>query len=139
MSDANKLSRIGWGFQLDPDRKGHVIAKRVWETKEKMMAYLYDHNSSAVPGLILVVTNDPNEENNCAYLVKHVSGVDGYNLNNLTEEIAVVPLATGKIEKVQLLTTAENEDILNINDNYQISLDADKLKQKIMTWEETSF
>ena len=66
----NSMPLTGWGLSLDLTGKGHPIAKRVWDTKEHMMAYISDANDSAVPGIILVVTDDI-AENNGAYLVEN--------------------------------------------------------------------
>ena len=104
--DYNKLQRVGWGFKLDPNKKDHVIAKRVWDTKADMLEYLADPNSSAVPGLILVVLNDPNTDNNGAYLVKEVIGLNG--ITSLTER-SVIPLATGKLENITLSEDTSKE------------------------------
>lgn len=91
----SSLPLAGWGSSLDLTVKGHPIAKRVWDTKEHMLAYVSDVNDSAVPGIILVVTSDT-EENNGAYLVKTAVGVNG------ATEATVVKLATGETQTIQL-------------------------------------
>jgi hypothetical protein len=100
----SSMPLTGWGLSFDLTGKGHPIAKRVWKTKADMIAYLKDELDSAVPGIILVVTNDPIEDNNGAYLVKCAAGVDGHDTTSVTEANAVIKLANGDIQN---LTIAE--------------------------------
>lgn len=106
----NSMPLTGWGLSLDLTGKGHPIAKRVWDTKEHMMAYISDANDSAVPGIILVVTDDI-AENNGAYLVKTAVGVNG------ATEASVTKLATGETENVQLSIAEDSKDLAYIEDN----------------------
>ena len=100
----------GWGLSLDLTGKGHPIAKRVWDTKEHMMAYISDANDSAVPGIILVVTDDT-EQNNGAYLVKTAVGVNG------ATEATVTKLATGDTEIIPLSIAEDTKDLAYIENN----------------------
>lgn len=106
----DSMPLVGWGLSLDLTGKGHPIAKRVWDTKEHMMAYVSDANDSAVPGIILVVTDDI-EQNNGAYLVKTAVGVNGATEANVTK------LATGYTEIIQLQIAEDSKDIAYIEDN----------------------
>ena len=106
----NSMPLVGWGLSLDLAGKGHPIAKRVWDTKEHMLAYVSDANDSAVPGIILVVTSDT-EENNGAYLVKTAVGV-----NNATEA-TVVKLATGETQTIQLTIADDSKELASITNN----------------------
>lgn len=106
----DSMPLVGWGLSLDLTGKGHPIAKRVWDTKEHMMAYVSDANDSAVPGIILVVTDDI-EQNNGAYLVKTAIGVNGATEANVTK------LATGDTEIIQLQIAEDSKDIAHIEDN----------------------
>lgn len=90
-------------YSLSPVGKGHAIAKRVWETKADMLAYLKDEYGSAVPGIILVVTKDSNIDNNGAYLVRQAAGVDGVTPDQIQDnEVTLVKLATGETENISL-------------------------------------
>jgi len=71
------LPTYTWGKSLELTGKGHPIAKRVWDTKDNMLAYLSDETDSAVPGIILVVTKDT-PENNGAYLVQQIKDSEHY-------------------------------------------------------------
>lgn len=106
----NSMPLVGWGLSLDLTGKGHPIAKRVWDTKEHMLAYVSDANDSAVPGIILVVTSDT-EENNGAYLVKTAVGVNG------ATEASVVKLATGETQTIQLTIADDSKELARIEDN----------------------
>lgn len=106
----DSMPLVGWGLSLDLTGKGHPIAKRVWDTKEHMMAYISDVNDSAVPGIILTVTNDT-PTNNGAYLVKTAVGVDG------ATEATVTKLATGDTEIIPLSIAEDSKDIAYIEDN----------------------
>lgn len=106
----DSMPLVGWGLSLDLTGKGHPIAKRVWDTKEHMMAYVSDAYDSAVPGIILVVTDDI-EQNNGAYLVKTAVGVNGATEANVTK------LATGDTEIIQLQIAEDSKDIAYIEDN----------------------
>lgn len=106
----NSMPLVGWGLSLDLTGKGHPIAKRVWDTKEHMLAYVSDANDSAVPGIILVVTNDT-EENNGAYLVKTAVGV------NNAKTASVVKLATGETQTIQLTIADDSKELASIEDN----------------------
>ena len=106
----DSMPLVGWGLSLDLTGKGHPIAKRVWDTKEHMMAYVSDANDSAVPGIILVVTDDI-EENNGAYLVKTAVGVNGATEANVTK------LATRDTEIIQLQIAEDSKDIAYIEDD----------------------
>lgn len=106
----SSLPLYGWGKSLDLTGKGHPIAKRVWDTKEHMMAYISDANDSAVPGIILTVTDDV-PTNNGAYLVKTAVGVNG------ATEASVTKLATGDIEIIQLSIAEDSKDLAYIEDN----------------------
>jgi hypothetical protein len=106
----NSMPLVGWGLSLDLTGKGHPIAKRVWDTKEHMLAYVSDANDSAVPGIILVVTSDT-EENNGAYLVKAAVGVNG------ATEATVVKLATGETQTIQLTIADDSKELASIEDN----------------------
>jgi hypothetical protein len=82
-----------------------------------MVSYISTKTTSAVPGLILVVTNDTDANLNGAYLVKQVAGVPENNL-----ECDYVKLATGETQKITLspdtsdeVATLEN-DVLTIKD-----------------------
>lgn len=106
----NSMPLVGWGLSLDLTGKGHPIAKRVWDTKENMLAYVSDANDSAVPGIILVVTSDT-EENNGAYLVKTAVGV------NDATEASVVKLATGETQTIQLTIANDSKELASIENN----------------------
>lgn len=96
----DSLPLLGQGYSLNLAGKGHAIAKRVWKTKADMMEYLKDPNSSAVRGIILVVTDDETASNNGAYLVKQAVGD---NVDTITDEsLAIVKLSTGKQEVIDL-------------------------------------
>jgi hypothetical protein len=82
-----------------------------------MVSYINTKTTSAVPGLILVVTNDTDANLNGAYLVKQVAGVPENNL-----DYNCVKLATGETQKITLspdtsdeVATLEN-DVLTIKD-----------------------
>lgn len=96
-------------YSLSPVGKGHPIAKRVWKTKSDMLAYLQDEYSSAVPGIILVVTDDTTE-NNGAYLVKQAAGVNGVSPDQIQDnEFTLVKLATGETKKISLNLKISND------------------------------
>ena len=107
----------GWPFSLDLTNKGHPIAKRVWTTYDSMMDYILDPNSSAVSGIILVVTEDPDETKRGSYLVKQIANDRQFH------ETIVVKLATREEIKISKLSqgsldagvTLENE-VLDIPD-----------------------
>lgn len=130
VSEYNKLQTVDWGFQININRKGYPIAKRVWDTKADMMAYLQDPDSSAVPGIILVVVKDT-EENNGAYIVKRAAGIEGYKAADIIEDLAIVKLANGN---VQNLTIAEGSA-------EGVKIEDDKLTIPDMRtyWDEKSF
>jgi hypothetical protein len=82
-----------------------------------MISYISTKTTSAVPGLILVVTDDGDDNLNGAYLVKQVAGVPEDNL-----EYNCIKLATGEVQKITLspntsdeVATLEN-DVLTIKD-----------------------
>jgi hypothetical protein len=82
-----------------------------------MISYISTKTTSAVPGLILVVTDDGDDNLNGAYLVKQVAGVPEDNL-----AYNCIKLATGEVHKITLapdtseeVATLEN-DVLTIKD-----------------------
>ena len=64
-------------LSLNANGKYPIIAKRAFPTLADAQGYVDDVNSSATPGIILTVTQDPIEKNNGIYLVSKVAGVDG--------------------------------------------------------------
>ena len=109
----SSMPLTGWGLSFDLTGKGHPIAKRVWKTKADMLAYVRDEKDSAVPGIILVVTNDT-EENNGAYLVKRAAGVEG-TTSTVEEELAIVKLANGDVQNLEI--SADSAEGVKIEDN----------------------
>ena len=96
MTEYNKLQKVDWGFQINANKKGHLIGNRVFATYADMVSYISTKTTSAVPGLILVVTADDTDANlNGAYLVKQVAGVPEDNL-----DYNCIKLATGETQKI---------------------------------------
>jgi hypothetical protein len=69
-----------------------------------MVSYISTKTTSAVPGLILVVTDDGDNDLNGAYLVKQVAGVPENNT-----EYECVKLATGEANKITLSPDTSDE------------------------------
>lgn len=70
-------------LSLNANGKYPIIAKRAFPTLADAQGYVDDVNSSATPGIILTVTQDPIEKNNGIYLVSKVAGVDGASVGIL--------------------------------------------------------
>ena len=104
MTEYNKLQKVDWGFQINANKKGHLIGNRVFATYSDMVSYISTKTTSAVPGLILVVTDDGDDDLNGAYLVKQVAGVPEDNL-----EYNCVKLATGEANKITLSPDTNDE------------------------------
>lgn len=74
LNENNKFptqTNLGWTFTFQPNGKYPVIDNRIFNTLEDVSTYLNDLTSSAIPGLILRVINDPDPDNNGAYLISY--------------------------------------------------------------------
>jgi hypothetical protein len=113
IQDYDKLEKIGFGYKLSLNRKGYPIDKRVFDTLNELISYISNKNSSAMPGLILAVVDDG--ENNGAYLVNKVVGIPTGNI-----EYEYVRLSTGDIKTITLDADPEvatlTDNVLTIKD-----------------------
>lgn len=100
----------GWTGMFNPLKKGPVIAKRIWDTLADLQEYINDQKDSAIPGILVSVINDT-EENNGAYLVKTAAGFNG------ATEGTIIKLSTGSTETVQLTIAEDSKDLASIEDN----------------------
>lgn len=62
----------GFGLTFNATGKAPLIAKRIFETYNDALSYAQDDLDSCVPGLILGVINDTNDDNNGAWFVKSI-------------------------------------------------------------------
>lgn len=62
----------GWGLSLNMTGKAPAVAKQIFGTKEAALEYINDYNDSAIPGMILSVISDPDDDNNGLYFVKKI-------------------------------------------------------------------
>lgn len=111
MAEYNKLQKLDWGFQINVNKKGNPIAKRIFSTVSEMDEYLGNIRDSAVAGIIVTVIED-NQENNGAYLVQQVP-----NLENRGLEVIRTKLSTGTTEIVPLSIAEDSQDLAYIEDN----------------------
>lgn len=111
MAEYNKLQKLDWGFQINVNKKGNPIAKRIFSTVSEMDGYLGDIRDSAVAGIIVTVIEDT-EENNGAYLVQQVP-----NLENRGLQVIRTKLSTGTTEIVPLSIAEDSQDLAYIEDN----------------------
>ena len=111
MTEYNKLQKVDWGFQINANKKGNPIAKRIFSTVADMDAYLGNTADSAVAGIIVTVIGDT-LENNGAYLVKAVPTTENPGL-----QIDRIKLSTGVTEPVQLTVAEDSQDLAYIEDN----------------------
>lgn len=73
----NGVAVTGWTSTFNPLKKGPVIGKRIWQTLEDLESYITEPKESAVPGLLVTVINDPNPDNNGAYMITSAAGYEG--------------------------------------------------------------
>lgn len=104
------ISVTGWTSTFNPLKKGPVVGKRIWNTLADLQEYINDQKDSAIPGILVSVINDT-EENNGAYLVKTVKGFEGAIEGTITK------LSTGVTETVQLAIAEDSQDLAYIEDN----------------------
>lgn len=132
----NTLPKYGWDFSLDLVGKGHPIAKRVFETYEDIEAYVYDPNSSAVSGIIVVALKDSEGHKAGAYLIKQA--LHDPKFNPEATEAIIIPLVTGENIKIQAVLGEKLPD--NAEAGTVLSQD-DKLTIPDMRtyWDEKSF
>lgn len=107
----DNLQKLSWGFQLELNKKGSPIAKRIFETVAEMDAYLSDIYDSAVAGIIVTVIGDI-PENNGAYLINSVP-----HLENPELQVERTKLATGVTETIKLSIAEDSKDLAYIEDN----------------------
>lgn len=105
----DNLQKLSWGFQLELNKKGSPIAKRIFETVAEMDAYLSDIYDSAVAGIIVTVIGDT-PENNGAYLVGQAPHLDNPGL-----QVIRTKLATGEIKQISI--AEDSKDLAYIEDN----------------------
>lgn len=105
------VSTTGWTSTFNPLKKGPVVGKRIWNTLADLQEYINDQKDSAIPGILVSVINDPDENNNGAYLVKTAAGVNGATEGTITK------LSTGSTETVQLTIAEDSQDLAYIEDN----------------------
>lgn len=65
----------GYSLTFDPAAKAPVVGKRIWPTKADAQGYVDEPSSSAVPGIILSVIEDG--DNNGIWWVKSVASEEG--------------------------------------------------------------
>jgi hypothetical protein len=104
------ISVTGWTSTFNPLKKGPVVGKRIWNTLADLYKYINDQKDSAIPGILVSVINDT-DENNGAYLVKTAAGVNGATEGTITK------LSTGSTETVKLTIAEDSQDLAYIEDN----------------------
>jgi hypothetical protein len=104
------ISVTGWTSTFNPLKKGPVVGKRIWNTLADLYEYINDQKDSAIPGILVSVINDT-EENNGAYLVKTAAGFNGATEGTITK------LSTGSTETVKLTIAEDSQDLAYIEDN----------------------
>lgn len=104
------VSTTGWTSTFNPLKKGPVVGKRIWNTLDDLYEYINDQKDSAIPGIIVSVINDT-EENNGAYLVKTAKGFNGATEGTITK------LSTGSTETIKLTIAEDSQDLAYIEDN----------------------
>lgn len=104
------VSTTGWTSTFNPLKKGPVVGKRIWNTLADLYAYINDQKDSAIPGILVSVINDT-EENNGAYLVKTVAGV------NDSTEGTITKLSTGSTETIKITIAEDSKDLAYIENN----------------------
>lgn len=67
---------VGWGLTLQMTGKTPAIAKRIFDTYANAKAYVDSTTDTALPGILISVINDT-EENNGLYYVTKAAGFDG--------------------------------------------------------------
>lgn len=77
MSEYKFPEQDNYGFPatLDADTKYPMIAKRIWAKKSDIEEFVNDQSSTAIPGLLLSVIDDG--DNNGAYWVEQAAGCKG--------------------------------------------------------------
>ena len=111
----DKQTNIGFPATFQATDKFPLIDKRIFSTKEAVESFISNPTSSAIPGLILRVTEDTEAANNGAYLVEK----DGETQLKLTK------IATGDIstflKSSQISSNVPSDDstliILSTSDN----------------------
>ena len=98
----------GWTSMFNPLKKGPVVGKRIWDTLADFEKYINDATDSAVPGLIVTIINDG--DNNGAYIVKTAAGYNG------SESGSWQKLISGEIKQLEVELGAPNSE-LKIEDN----------------------
>lgn len=92
----NSQSNYGWGLSFNMTGKAPAIAKRIFDTKAHAEQYVQNASDSAIPGLVLTVIQDG--DNNGAYLVTgtdeslsltKLSDVNSAGEDNIIEQINV--------------------------------------------------
>lgn len=68
-------NNYNYGNTFEAGNKAPIIADRIWDTKEDALGFVNDPESMAVPGLVLSVISD--NDNNGVYWVKRAAGCNG--------------------------------------------------------------
>lgn len=61
---------------LRPTGKYPLVANHEWNTLADAITFINEPSSSAIPGMVITVVNDPEEENNGVYFVKAVGYIN---------------------------------------------------------------
>ena len=95
----NSQVNYGWGLTLNLTGKAPAISKRIFETKNNMENFVSNDNDTAIPGLILSVFNDT--DNNGVYFVANTGSSNLKKLAFLSELTFLQSTLQGMIDNVQ--------------------------------------
>lgn len=90
MANTNFISAanlFGWGQSFNATGKFPLIAKRVWETYDDMIAFVSDTSDVCPAGVVLTVVNDTDSSKNGAYFVASCPTLENPELEVKVEKI----------------------------------------------------
>ena len=111
----NSQVNYGWGLTLNLTGKSPAISKRIFETKNNMENFVSNDNDTAIPGLILSVFNDT--DNNGVYFVANTGSSNLKKLAFLSELTLLQSTLQTMIDSVQTNVDVAHSRIDSVQDN----------------------
>ena len=106
-------NNYGWGLTFDMTGKVPIINKRIFDKLTDAQAFADDYNDSAIPGLLLSIINDT-EENNGAYFLKRIKK----NENDNTSQLIKIGSESTKIDEMlnTLIGNVDGDDTKSVRE-----------------------
>ena len=106
---------------IRPTGKYPIIAYQQWETLEDAQSFIDDPNSTAIPGMVLSVVNDPDKSNNGVYFVKSIG--DTNNSGGVKKgELSILAYTENVNSEINDIVTEFNQKIQDVVEKHEVSV-----------------